>query len=437
MTVAGTTALAESLASPVVETAPLAVRRLVLWAVIAAKILALWGLQWDIRWHIRIGRDSAWIPPHLMMYSGVALIVLLCFGMLAWDTWRHRSGRTAEGGAVAAGGAMAVMGFVSTPGFHLAAWGIALTVLAAPIDDLWHRIFGIDVTLWSPPHLLGLSGSFINTAACLMIAREIYPRRAAMGRAAVIVSAGLLLMGLTLTAQQAIHVAYLHGGLAFHLFAILGTLVFPLAYLAAANLSGLRSAPLLVFIVSMALSLTGAEIARTGFEILQPVPMTTEEIAKDPTSPIAIAQAIAHKNSPPSRSGPFTLTQLMSLLPVLALAVIDLRRRPVLATVAYGITLLATMTWALSRSPAFAPLIPGVGVTLIALALTLLAALVSATTARWLSDTLNPAHPSKAAVAPTRSPFHADATNDRRDRVPHLRDRRADQPTGREQESDP
>lgn len=359
-----------SLASPVVETASLLVRRTVLWAVIGAKMLALWGLQWDIRWHLRIGRDSAWIPPHLMMYSGVALIVLLCFGMLAWDTWRHRGG-------------MAVMGFVSTPGFHLAAWGIALTVLAAPIDDLWHRIFGIDVTLWSPPHLLGLSGSFINTAACLLIAREVYPRRSPTGRAALIVSAALLLVGLTLTAQQAIHIAFLHGGLAFHLFAILGTLAFPLAYLTAANLSGLRSAPLLVFIVSMALSLTGAEIARVGFEILQPVAMTTGEIARDPTSPIAIAQAIVQKNGPPPRSGPFTLTQLMSLMPVLVIIAIDPRRRPTTAAVGYGIALLATITWALSRTPAFAPLTPGIGVTLLALPLTILAALASVAIIRW------------------------------------------------------
>jgi len=40
-----------------------------------------------------------------------------------------------------------------------------------------HRLFGIDVTLWSPPHLLGLLGVAINTLACLLIAREAYPAR--------------------------------------------------------------------------------------------------------------------------------------------------------------------------------------------------------------------------------------------------------------------
>ena len=54
-----------------------------------------------------------------------------------------------------------------------------LTVLAAPIDDLWHRLFGIDVTLWSPPHLLGILGGVVNSWGCLLIAREIYPEGAA------------------------------------------------------------------------------------------------------------------------------------------------------------------------------------------------------------------------------------------------------------------
>jgi hypothetical protein len=350
---------------------------------LAAKILAIWGLQWDIQWHIRIGRDSFWIAPHLMMYAGVAAIVLLSFGTLAGDTWRRRGGPAGEG-------EMAVVGLVSTPGFHLAAWGIALTVLAAPIDDLWHRVFGIDVTLWSPPHLLGLFGSFINTAACLVIAGEVYPAGSPVKRAALVVGAGLLLFALTLTAQQALHVAYVHGGLAFHLYAIVGTLAFPLPYLIAARLSGWRSAPLLVFLASLAISVAGAEIARVGFETVQPVAISEAEIAKDPTSPIAIAQAIRQKAGQPPRSRPVTPTQLMSLLPVVVIVAIDARRHPVIATIGYGITLLATMTWTLSRSPAFAVLTPGVDVTLTALALTVLTALAAALTARRLSEAFAP-----------------------------------------------
>src|SRR5437870_11817401 len=146
--------------------ASLAWRRAALWGLLGAKVVSSWGVQWDIQWHTLIGRDSFWIAPHLMTYAGVVVMVGLSFGVLAATTlspsWR--------GGDV-----VRVLGLSGTRGFHLAAWGIALTVLAAPIDDVWHRLFGLDVTLWSPPHLLGILGGVINSAGCLIIAREAYP----------------------------------------------------------------------------------------------------------------------------------------------------------------------------------------------------------------------------------------------------------------------
>jgi len=135
------------------RTDSLALHRVVFWMLCAAKLVTGWGVQWDIQWHVRIGRDTFWIAPHLMTYAGVTLAGLLSFGMLALDTLR--------GGAPVA--RLRVAGLEGTRGFHLAAWGMALTVLAAPIDDLWHRLFGLDVTLWSPPHLLGIAGGVVNS----------------------------------------------------------------------------------------------------------------------------------------------------------------------------------------------------------------------------------------------------------------------------------
>jgi hypothetical protein len=314
-----------------------------------------------------------------MTYAGVAIVVLLSFGVLAWDTRRRGPRLPAD--------EITVMGITSTPGFHLAAWGIALTVLAAPIDDVWHRLFGIDVTLWSPPHLLGMLGSLINTAACLLIAREVYPHGGPGRTSALIVNAALLLGGFATTAQPAFRLAYLHGGLAFHLYALLGALMFPLAYLTVVELSGLRTAPVLVFVVSLVSSVVGAEIARVGFDVLQPVSVIEAEIAKDPGSPIAVAHAIARRNGhePGRRS---VATQILSLIPVVVMVAVDPRRRAGISSVAYGVTLLAIMTWTLTRLPAYASMAPGIGVTVIALMLTVLAAGVAAFGARALSATL-------------------------------------------------
>jgi len=82
-------------------------------------------VQWDIQWHVLIGRDSFWIPPDVMTYAGVALAVLVSFGVLAWETLIGGSDRVPGAPPV-----LRVLGLTGTHGFHLAAWVIGLTVLA-------------------------------------------------------------------------------------------------------------------------------------------------------------------------------------------------------------------------------------------------------------------------------------------------------------------
>ena len=41
-----------------------------------------------------------------------------------------------------------------------AAGGFAL--IGFPLDDVWHRLFGQDVTLWGPTHLMLIGGASIS-----------------------------------------------------------------------------------------------------------------------------------------------------------------------------------------------------------------------------------------------------------------------------------
>jgi hypothetical protein len=361
--------------------ASLAWRRAALWGLVGAKVLASWGVQWDIQWHTIIGRDSFWIAPHVMTYAGVTLTVLLSWGALALTTLRPSR---------AAGDVVRMAGLVGTRGFHLASWGIALTVLAAPIDDLWHRLFGIDVTLWSPPHLLGLLGAAVNTLGCFLIAGEVYPAASRARFVAILATGALLFIGLHLAVQPSFRIAYLQAGVLFHFYSMLAALVLPLAYVTTARLSGSRWAPAVVLVGAVALGLVGQQLARLGFDLLQPISVIEAEIAKDPTSPIAVANIVARRNG--TVPGATTsVAQLLGLIPLAAMVALDARRRPVAASVAYAAVLFGLMAWRLGRLPAYRGLVPGAGETLVALVLTLAAGVAGGWAAGRLARLLEPA----------------------------------------------
>ena len=351
-------------------------RRLALWGSLAAKLVGAWGLGWDIQWHMTIGRDSFWIAPHLMIYSSVVAGLVFAWGVLAYE-WLED--------------------IATTRGFRLAALGLVLVVLAAPIDDLWHRLFGLDVTLWSPPHLLALFGSAVSTLGCLLIAIEVYPVRSWAGRAGLLLAGALLYGGIRVTLDPSWLLAYTYGGVLFHAFAMLAALILPLVLVTAARLSALRWAPVFAVILSFAVGIVGQQVARAGFELLQPVSFIGEEIAKDSSSPIAMGREIAEKNQavPPP---PWALRLALPLVPAAVMALAEPRRRPAAAAIAYGVTVFAAYTWFLSTLPAYRPLMPSGLETATALALTVAYGAAGGHAARWLSDRLI-GGPPRAGVA--------------------------------------
>src|SRR5437899_12379640 len=202
---------------------------------LAAQLFGVWGVVCDIRWHLIIGRDSFWIAPHVMTYASVVVASLISLGVLLFETWRSRGGPRPPG-------TVTIAWLSGTRGFHLAWWGMAIVILAAPIDDLWHRRFGIDVTLWSPPHLLGLAGSQVSNLGSLLIALEVYRDGA---RWIALAASGILLLGVFyILVDQSVQTAFRRGGVFFFTSAILGALAFTFALMLAARLGGSRSLPL-------------------------------------------------------------------------------------------------------------------------------------------------------------------------------------------------
>lgn len=136
--------------------------------VVAAGAAALVGTYWDDAWHTDRGRDAFAAPPHLVLYAGVA-VMLAAVGAWAWIRYR---------------GSGSVRAAVRESALLLPLVGAGLTLLAAPIDEGWHRAFGRDAVLWSPPHTLGIVGLLAVGAGLLLAQRHLTDARGQWVRAA-------------------------------------------------------------------------------------------------------------------------------------------------------------------------------------------------------------------------------------------------------------
>lgn len=155
-----------------------------LTALIGVLLVALQGFLWDVGWHITVGRDEFLLsPPH------VALLI----------------GTTGMGVAGAIGVHVATRDDAPV-GWQLGRWRVpfgALTLLVSGglavvgywIDEIWHAIYGLDVTMWSPPHMLMISSAvFTPMAAWLLLSEAGRPkvRWAAVALPSILAGAALV-----------------------------------------------------------------------------------------------------------------------------------------------------------------------------------------------------------------------------------------------------
>lgn len=146
-----------------------------------ANLLQLAGVYWDVGWHHAWRRDTFWSPPHLAIYAGVALaMAAAAMGSLAARTRQGRSPSPARG-----------------RDYRIAGLGPAIQIAAAPIDELWHRVIGPDVSVWSPPHLLGILGGLLGVLGWMLVLASPYGVEVSDGlvRALLFAFAVLLLTG--------------------------------------------------------------------------------------------------------------------------------------------------------------------------------------------------------------------------------------------------
>ncbi len=149
------------------------------WAAIPAGIIvvslitALFGMLWDISLHIAQGRDEGPLANAAHYFILAGLFGVFASGFLSMCLPREKPSRVAVritddwyaplgGVLIAAAGAFSLVGF--------------------PLDDVWHRLFGQDVTLWGPTHLMLIGGAAMTLVGLAVLLVEAGAANQAAGR---------------------------------------------------------------------------------------------------------------------------------------------------------------------------------------------------------------------------------------------------------------
>ncbi len=131
---------------------------------LATILTALLGFIWDVSLHIGNGRDEGPLanPAHYFILAG--LFFLFTAGMAAIVLpLDEKPGPAAV--------RITRTWYAPVGGILLAGAGL-YALIGFPLDDLWHRIFGQDVTLWGPTHLMLIGGAGLSLMGVLLLEFE-------------------------------------------------------------------------------------------------------------------------------------------------------------------------------------------------------------------------------------------------------------------------
>ena len=147
--------------------------------ILAGATIFLLGVSWDIQWHSLIGRDRTLIPPHIMMLIGVTISGLASLtSVLIESVWARRSSLLASSSTAFADA------FHGSLGAYIAGFSALNTAIAFPLDSYWHALYGIDVAIWAPFHIMllfGMGGVALGALYTLMSAVTLSTRDGANG----------------------------------------------------------------------------------------------------------------------------------------------------------------------------------------------------------------------------------------------------------------
>jgi hypothetical protein len=128
-----------------------------------ALLVAVLGMYWDISLHIDNGRDAGPLanPAHYFILFG--LFGIFSAGFFAMVLPKEKPSSVAV--------RLGPDWWAPLGGVLICACG-AFSLIGFPLDDVWHRLFGQDVTLWGPTHLMLIGGAAMTLVGIAVLSVE-------------------------------------------------------------------------------------------------------------------------------------------------------------------------------------------------------------------------------------------------------------------------
>ena len=135
---------------------------------IISLLTAVFGLYWDVSLHVDRGRDPGVFsnPSHIFILAGL-------YGIFAagwFSICLSREERADRPGPTAI--RITRDWYAPLGGLMMCGAGL-FSLLGFPLDDFWHRLFGQDVTLWGPTHLMLIGGAAMTLVGIAIIQVEV------------------------------------------------------------------------------------------------------------------------------------------------------------------------------------------------------------------------------------------------------------------------
>jgi hypothetical protein len=191
------------------------------WSLFAAVVSVVIGGYWDISWHMSIGRDSFWTPAHIAIQLCGIIAGLSCGYLILSSTVGHDPALRAA--------SVEVWKFRGPLGAFIAAWGGATMLASAPFDNWWHNAYGLDVKIFSPPHVVLDGGVLaIQIGALVLVAstinRSIGSRRRKLGWLLLLLGGMIMVLALTVVWESTYRVL-MHSAMCYRAVAVVAPVV--------------------------------------------------------------------------------------------------------------------------------------------------------------------------------------------------------------------